>query len=233
MYNYSVYIDNLGEIKAVAFDIDGTLYRTWKLNIRILFHFLRYNQFFLKYGLVRSKIRKIQFQEDFKSVQAQMMAEKLKCSPADAELKLAKIVYSGLTSYFKEIKPYKGAVELIKDLKAAGYKIAVLSDFPPEQKGEIWGIKDMCDVVLGTEDAGALKPSSIPFNKMSELLGLPPEQILYVGNSHKYDVMGSKNAGMKSAWIVQPEKGIFGKKSPVADITFWKYDQLREILLKK
>lgn len=231
MYNYFVHIDKLGEIKAVAFDIDGTLYRTWKLNIRILFHFLRYNQFFLKYGIVRAKIRKIPLKDDFKTTQTQMMAERLGCSPAEAELLLTRIVYAGLSSYFYKIKPYKGAVELIQDLKNAGFKIALLSDFPPEQKGDIWGVKELCDVVLGTEETGALKPSAEPFKKMAELLNLPAEEILYVGNSHKYDVVGSKNAGMKAAWLVQPEKGILGIKSKIADVTFWKYSQLRQLLL--
>lgn len=231
VYNNCVHIDKLGEIKAVAFDIDGTLYRTWKLNIRIVFHFLRYNQFFLKYGLVRAKIRKIPLNDSFKNVQTKMMAEKLHCSPSEAELLLTRIVYAGLSSYFYKIKPYKGAVELIKDLKNAGFKIALLSDFPPEQKGDIWGVKELCDVVLGTEETGALKPSAEPFKKMAELLNLPAEEILYVGNSHKYDVVGSKNAGMKAAWLVQPEKGIIGIKSKIADITFWKYSQLRQILL--
>ena len=233
MYNICVHIETLGEIKAVAFDIDGTLYRTWKLNIRIFFHFLLHNQFFLKYGIVRAKIRKIPLDTTFKEAQTKMMAEKLRCSPSEAELLLTKIVYAGLSSYFYKIKPYKGAIELIKDLKAAGFKIALLSDFPPEQKGDIWGAKELCDVILGTEDTGALKPSAIPFNTMAQKLALPPEQILYVGNSHKYDVVGAKNAGMKAAWLVQPEKGILGKKSKLADITFWKYSQLRDILLNK
>ena len=233
MYNFTVYIEKLGEIKAVAFDIDGTLYRTWKLNIRIIFHFLRYNQFFLKYGLVRSKIRKIPLNDTFKNVQTQMMAKKLHCSPSEAELLLTKIVYAGLSSYFYKIKPYKGAIELIKDLKNAGIKTALLSDFPPEQKGDIWGAKDLCDVVLGTEETGALKPSPAPFLKMADLLGVPRGEILYVGNSHKYDVTGAKNAGMKAAWLVQPEKGLLGIKSKLADFTFWKYSQLRSLLLGK
>ena len=233
MYNICVYIKDLGEIKAVAFDIDGTLYRTWKLNIRIIFHFLRYNQFFLKYGLVRSKIRKIPLNDTFKNVQTQMMAKKLHCSPSEAELLLTKIVYAGLSSYFYKIKPYKGAIELIKELKSAGYKIALLSDFPPEQKGDVWGARELSDVILGTEDTGALKPSSIPFNTMAEKLGVPAEEILYVGNSHKYDVVGAKNAGMKAAWLVQPEKGLLGIKSKIADLTFWKYSQLRDLLLGK
>ena len=231
VYNFTVYIDKLGEIKAVAFDIDGTLYRTWKLNIRIIFHFLRYNQFFLKYGLVRSKIRKIPLNDTFKNVQTQMMAKKLHCSPSEAELLLTKIVYAGLSSYFYKIKPYKGAIELIRELKEAGIKTALLSDFPPEQKGDIWGAKDLCDVVLGTEETGALKPSPAPFLKMADLLGLPRDQILYVGNSHKYDVTGAKNAGMKSAYILTGFRRLFNLKLKEADFSFKSYRQLKNIVL--
>ena len=68
-----------------------------------------------------------------------------------AEEKLNKIVYHGLEKYFKRISCYKNCVETVKKFKEAGFKIALLSDFPPEQKGEIWGIKKYCDVMLGTE----------------------------------------------------------------------------------
>ena len=109
-----------------------------------------------------------------------------------------------------------------------GYKIGLLSDFPPEQKGAIWGVKDMCDVVLGSEEAGALKPDSTPFLRLAKEFNLPPEQILYVGNNHKYDIQGAHNIGMKTAWLILPHEGLFGKKSKIADFTFWHYDQISE-----
>jgi phosphoglycolate phosphatase-like HAD superfamily hydrolase len=34
-------------------------------------------------------------------------------------------------------------------------------------------------------------------------MGLPPEKILYVGNSFAYDVLGARKAGMKAAWITR------------------------------
>ena len=220
-------------IKGVAFDIDGTLYRAWKLNVRMSFYFLRHSFFFLKYGLVRNIMHGTEEFPNFTQVQAEHMAKKLKTTPEEAKAQLDKIIYKGLEKYFEKIRPCRGAVEFIRELKANGYKIALLSDFPPEQKGDIWGAKSFCDVILGTEEAGALKPSPLPFCKMAELLGVPAEEILYVGNSHKYDVVGAKNAGMKAAWLVQPEKGILGKKSKLAEITFWKYEQLRKFLLGK
>ena len=221
----------ISDIKAVAFDIDGTLYRTWKLNLRMGLHFLCHNIFFLHYGIARKELRKLPADKNFVQIQDQIMAKRLKCTEEEAHKKLDKVVYTGLKKYFPHIKPCKGVVELIKKLKANGYKIALLSDFPPEQKGDLWGILKYCDVLIGSEEVGALKPSAAPFEALVESLNLPSDQILYVGNSHKYDVVGSKNVGLKSAWFITPLKSFFGKKSKVADITFSKYSQLEKILI--
>ena len=222
---------NLADIKAVAFDIDGTLYRNWSLNYRMSLHFLRHCIFFLHYGIVRKELRKIVIEKDFIQVQDELMAKRLKCTPAEAHQKLDKIVYVGLKKYFPRITPCAGVVDLFKKLKEKGYKIAILSDFPPDQKGDLWGILKYCDVLIGSEEVGALKPSAAPFEALVESLNLPSDQILYVGNSHKYDVVGSKNVGLKSAWFITPLKSFFGKKSKVADITFSKYSQLEKILI--
>ena len=82
---------NLSEIKAVAFDIDGTLYRTWKFNIRMPFHFFIHCFFFLKYGLVRNELRKKEISGNIQQIQAEMMAKRLKCSPEKAISELDRI----------------------------------------------------------------------------------------------------------------------------------------------
>jgi len=220
----------LGEIDAVAFDIDGTLYRESKLNIRIIPHFLSHIIFFSKYGLARKELRRQDYYPDFNKAQAELMGKYLKCSPEEAQEKLDKIVYTGLKHYFTKFKACRNALELIKRLKEAGVKIAVLSDFPPDQKGDIWGIRQYCDLALGSEEIGSLKPSARVFSTLSEKLATPAEKILYVGNHHQYDVVGPKKAGMKAAWIISPVEALFGKKSKVADITFSRYSQLEKIL---
>jgi len=226
-----VYIENLGEIEAVAFDIDGTLYRDHSLNIRVLPHIISHSRFFLSYNKTRKDMHKFSGKSNFHTFQMELLAKRLKCSPEEAELKVKNTVHDGLKKYFARMKPCSGVVDLIADLKKQGLKIALLSDLPPSQKGDIWGIKELCDVMLWTEDAGALKPSAIPFQKMVEQLNVPAEKILYVGNNHKYDVIGAKNAGMKTAWIVNPIAAKLGKKSKEADITFGRYKQLRNKLL--
>ena len=218
-------------IKAVAFDIDGTLYRNWQLNVRMSFHFLKHHLFFLHYGLVRKELRKMPASKNFVQLQDELMAKKINCTPEEAHRQLDEIVYEGLKKYFPRITPCAGVVELIKKLKEKGYKIAILSDFPPSQKGDLWGLLEYCDVVLGSEDIGALKPAPEPFAALVEELHIPSDQILYVGNSHKYDVIGARKVGLKTAWFITSLQKLFGKKSKVADITFSKYSQLEKILI--
>lgn len=226
-----MYIENLGEIKAIGFDIDGTLYRNSSLYSRLVFHFVFNLSLFRKFNAVRKEMHTItEPLPNFKDVQAQKMAERLKCSKEEAYMVIDRISYGGLIKYFERIKPCRGVVQFIKNIKEHDLKVGILSDFPPEQKGELWGLLPYCDVVIGSEEAGILKPSSYPFKIMAEQLGVKPEEILYVGNSHKYDVEGARNAGMKAAWFIPCITGILGKKSRDADITFWSYKRLNKHL---
>jgi putative hydrolase of the HAD superfamily len=68
---------------------------------------------------------------------------------------------------------------------------------------------------------------------MAKQLEVSPEEILFVGNSHKFDVKGAKAAGMKSAWFVSRISSLFHKKSDQAEITFCSYPKLQRMLLGK
>ena len=68
---------------------------------------------------------------------------------------------------------------------------------------------------------------------MAEQLNVAPAKILFVGNSRKYDVKGSKAAGMKTAYLLAWRYRIFKfLKVKDADVTFSKYRQLRDYILK-
>ena len=232
-----MYILNLGEIDAVAFDIDGTLYRNIVFYTRVLPHYLKHWRFFRKFNKVRKMLRADKRNEkgynDLFRSQIGFLAKELNCNIVEAEQQLNYIVYEGLRPFFEKINACHGAPELIHKLKAAGLKIALLSDFPPEQKGDIWGIKKDCDLLLSSELIGALKPSSKPFEELAQRLEVPAERILYIGNSHKYDVAGPKKLGMKACWFVPWIRGRFGVKSKIADITFWHYSQLERFIFNK
>ena len=168
---------------------------------------------------------------DFYEYQARLFAESSGLSVAESKSLIKKIAYDGLKPYFQKIKPFRGVLETFKKLHEKGFKIALLSDFPPDQKGELWGLVPYCDLILGTEEIGALKPSKYPFGIMTMALELEPAQILYVGNSVKFDVRGANAAGIKSAVITSPLKKIFSKKIKEANISFSTYRQFLDNVL--
>ncbi len=219
-------------IEAVAFDIDGTLYPSWRLYLLMPLYVIRHFKFYLHYNKIRKILHRTAPLSDFYEFQARLFAEETKISSAEAKKIINDVCYEGIKKFFKKIKPYSHAYECIKAMKSAGLKIGILSDFPPSQKGDIWGIKDLCDVCIGSEESGALKPSVYPFGILCRKLDVPPEKILYVGNSKKYDVLGANNAKMKSAYILTGLRRLFGIKLPEADISFKNYRQLEKIVLK-
>lgn len=219
-------------ISAVAFDIDGTLYSSPLFYLRIIPHFIRHFFFYIKYNKVRKILHRTAPLADFYEYQARLLAEFLRCSSAQAKEKIQRIVYDGMIPYFKKTKPFKNVEETFRRFKSAGLKIGLLSDFPPSQKGDLWGLLPLCDAVIGSEDSGALKPSIYPFGILSQSLGVKSGEILYVGNSVKYDVRGASNAGMKSAYLLPFWRRLFHLPLKSADLCFSNYRQLADIVLK-
>lgn len=218
-------------IKAVAFDIDGTLYPSWRLYVRMPVYFFKNFGFYYRFNKVRNKMHHTAPLGDFFEYQARMYAFVAKVSKEEAKKIINDVSYDGLIPIFRKIKPYPHAYETAKAIKDAGFKIGILSDFPPEQKESIWGIRDLCDVCIGSEACGALKPSKYPFGILADKLNLKPEEILYVGNSIKCDIKGAKNAGMKTAYILSGFRRLFNLKLKEADFSFKNYRQLKNIVL--
>ncbi len=221
------------DIDAVAFDIDGTLYPAPRLYRKLPLYFLKNMSFFLAFNKVRKILHKNLPEnlpennggKSFHEIQANLMASEMGISPEEAGKKVKDIVYEGLKPFFLELKPFPCLQEIFSGLKKAGFKTGILSDFPPEQKGNIWGIGSYCDAVLSSEESGALKPSPTAFKFLSDKLDVPSDRILYVGNSLKSDIRGASAAGMKTALILSPFDIFNMKKKRACDIYFYSYRQ--------
>jgi putative hydrolase of the HAD superfamily len=234
-------------LSAVAFDLDGTLYPNFRFYRRLLPFLFRHGRLLAAFGKARNIIRREQKQAplsslpDFYAYQAQLTANLLKVKDAAAAAQMRetieKLIYRGWEGYFATIKMFPCVKEILTELRSAGLVLGMLSDFPPDIKLENMGISDFWDVVLCTEITGALKPAEKPFADLAKALGFPPEKILYVGNSYRYDVIGAMQAGMKTALIVNRFycksllPGVSGGK-PSADFYFHDYRQLRDFVLQ-
>ena len=228
-------------ITAVAFDLDGTLYPNYSLNMRLLPFLFRHWRFLLAFSRARNNIRREQAAQaalaltpqssmpDFYGRQAQLVAEQLKAQKEEIREKIDRLIYRGWEPFFLKIKPFPHVREVLGEMKAAGLKLGLLSDFPTAAKLEYLGLSGYWNTALCTENIGALKPAALPFEELAKALSCAPEQILYVGNSNRYDVEGAKRAGMKAALLNIGLPVISGIK---ADFTFRDYRQLRDFMLE-
>jgi len=222
-------------IEGAAFDLDGTLYPNYNFNIKLLPFILKEGRLLSAFGRARNIIRKEQEaftykQENFYRYQAELAAKILGKSAQEIEEKIDRMIYKGWEPLFKKVKLFKGAVETLAALKKAGFKMGLLSDFPPDNKLEYLGISGFWDAALCSEKCGALKPHPSSFKVLAGAMGLPPEKILYIGNSYHYDVVGASRAGMMTAWIKNP---LFpaGRRKPKADFIFNNYRQLFDFMI--
>jgi len=236
-----------GTIEGVAFDLDGTLYPNYRLNVRLLPFILKEWRFLSAFGIARNIIRSEQTQGkltqgDFYMYQAEKLSEVLSASgkknprgvysAESLKEKTDLLIYRGWEPLFKKIKLFKGVKEILAALKKSGYKLGLLSDFPPETKLKYLDIDSYWDAILCSECRGALKPHPKSFMDLAEAMSLPCGKILYVGNSRPYDVAGAAAAGMKTAWIKSPLFPGGGTKKPSPDFFFHAYRQLFNFMIK-
>jgi putative hydrolase of the HAD superfamily len=219
-----------GTIKAVAFDIDGTLYPNYRFYIRVLpFAVMNF-----RLMLAFNNARKILHQGgadtgEFYREQAKLAGAYLKKSPQEIQAKIDTFFYAAWQNHFKNIRPFQYVRQTIEKFREKGFKTAVMSDFPIGNKLKFMKLDGLWDVELCTEELGALKPALKPFLSLAEALQSPPENILYVGNSVRYDIAGAQNAGMRTALISRLP---FLSGTGRADFTFRDYRQLEQFVLK-
>lgn len=183
-------------IKAVIFDLDGTLLDTLKDL------YLAVNTGLRKNGFEECTIEEVrQFVGNgFKKLIERSLKEQ-KNSPLFGK------VMQDSVEYYKphamdNTKPYEGIPELLAELKSRGIRMAVVSNKPDI------AVKDMCPMFFGdtfekefcigeNEAAGiAKKPAPDSVLYVLKKMGLKKEEALFVGDS-EVDVLTAKNAGLK------------------------------------
>lgn len=146
--------------------------------------------------------------------------------------KSERLIYQDWESLFARIRPFPWVRETLAAFRRGGLKLGLLSDFPPARKISFLGLQGLFDAILSTEETGRLKPDGVPFAALARALSLDPGEILYVGNSPRYDIAGAQAAGMRTALIRRSPLSTgrcFG--SGGADFVFKDYRQLQKYVL--
>ncbi|MEG1525432.1 MAG: HAD family hydrolase [Clostridia bacterium] len=95
-------------------------------------------------------------------------------------------------------RPYDGILHVLNRLKAAGIKLAVVSNKPHRDTltvVETLFPKDLFSMVLGRMEKFATKPDPEPLHFVLDYFGCKPEDAVYIGDS-EVDVRFAKNANM-------------------------------------
>jgi len=116
------------------------------------------------------------------------------------------------------------------------YKLGIISNF----YGNVSiicreaGIETLCDVILDSVRVGFDKPQPQIFYLALDTLNLPPEQVIFVGDSFVKDILPAKKIGMRTVWL----KGTYPYipnhiKAPerFMDTTITALTELEELLL--
>lgn len=211
-------------IKAVIFDIDGTFYPNWRMNLMTFPVVVRNIRLFKAFADARKEMRHNpdMLIDNFYEIQADLTSKKLGIPKEDVLKKIERDIYIEFTESLRKVKPYRHVREVIIELQEMGLKTACLSDFPIMNKLSFFDLDDLFqNTAYSCEDCGYLKPHPNAYQYVTDKVGVNPEEILYVGNSYAYDVVGAKNAGMYAAHI--SNKTIRGAIK--ADFTFKNYKE--------
>ena len=103
-------------------------------------------------------------------------------------------------TFLSNCKLFPGVLEFIQILKSNGVITAHITDLTAQiqfRKLVYFGLDEFFDYVVTSEEAGADKPDSRPFEVAFEKLKINPKDIWMVGDDPKSDMLGAGKMGLK------------------------------------
>ena len=205
-------------IRGVIFDFDDTLAdssgvhdRVWPSVVAVVARHvpgLDEEQFLERYdGVMDAHYERLLHGEvDFEGFRRERLADAL--SPwGTVSDDLMREYYAVKVRVIDELRPYADAIPTLRSLRAAGIRVAILTNGPSElqrRKLAITGIDREVDVVGISGEIGAHKPSGEAFAAVLELLGAEAAEAAMVGDSLVNDIGGGLAHGFaRVVWVAR------------------------------
>jgi putative hydrolase of the HAD superfamily len=105
---------------------------------------------------------------------------------------------------YADLEVYPDVMETLTQLKAKGVKTGVITNGLKRDYEKILDklrLTDFFDVVVGIDTLNKAKPDKEIFLHAVDMLDVCPEQVVFIGDSVKYDYEGAKHAGLKPLLI--------------------------------
>lgn len=181
-------------IKAVLFDLDGTLSDSLESMA------LAGNKVLEQFGLPKMPIENYRY---YCGDGAAMLVKRVLHDAGDKEEKYFEEAYVAYQEVFRKdctfkVKPYDGILDMIAEMKEQGVKMAVVSNKPHERSVEVvqklFGV-DTFDAVIGMKEGKKGKPDPTGALEAAKILGVEPFECAFVGDTN-VDMKTGTNAGM-------------------------------------
>lgn len=126
-------------------------------------------------------------------------------------------------------RAFPDAVPTLEALAAHGLRLGLISNASEANqrpKMQEIGLADFFadGPLVCSQEYGAAKPAAAIFHAACGELGLPPEQVAYVGDRHDVDAQGARDAGLTGIWLNR------GTQSPEAEVGVTVIASLAELL---
>lgn len=214
----------MSKINTILFDFDGTVMNTNDIILNSWQH---------TFKTITGKEGDIQL---IQSSFGDTLEKSIRDFFPDYSLEEAMDIYRSyqIDKFADSISPFPGMIELVKELKSLGYKVAVVTSRlrPTTMEGlKKYGLDKILDAIVTMDDCTKHKPDPEPALIAMNKLSSKPEETMMIGDS-KFDIGCANNAGVTSVlvgWAVaifdKDKEGIFKP-----DYTIEKAEDVLEIL---
>lgn len=194
-------------VKAVLFDLDGTLYDRDRLAATLFdeqyaafVHELR--------GVSRERFLRDVIEMDDHGYGGKEAGYRALVQAWGLEVALAdRLVAHFRASYDGHCTPTDDVRQTLDELRRRGLKLAVITNGPSamqRRKLAVLGLEHLFAAILVSEEEGVRKPDAEIFRRALARLGVAPHEALFVGDHPVADIEGAHRAGLRTAWKFVP-----------------------------
>lgn len=108
-----------------------------------------------------------------------------------------------LLDAYRELTPYPEVEGVLRRLKSAGARLAILSNGDPElleRAVDSAGLDGLFEHVLSVADAGTFKPSPLVYRLAVDAFDALPSAMIFC-SSNRWDVAGAQAFGFETVWV--------------------------------